>query len=126
MFISFKIRQHSTKTNIPSLVIFIYYNPELKLITRPTTSTTPTPYVYTTAKPRRKQHQNHNHKSAHDTTNRIREIVLPNNLKENDIIGPGAASSNDGKFSYELETFFLANCLNVILDCWELGNTRQK
>lgn len=77
---------------------------ELKLITRPATTTTPTPHVHTTAKPRRKQHQNHNHKSAHDTTNRIKEIVLPNNLKENEIVGGGGggggeagSSSNDGE-----------------------------
>ncbi|XP_031618862.1 neurotrimin-like isoform X2 [Contarinia nasturtii] len=67
---------------------------ELKLITRPVTTTTPTPYVYTTVKPpRRKQHQNHNHK-GHDTSNRVKEILLPNNLQENEIAG--AASGGGG------------------------------
>lgn len=73
---------------------FVYLHlTELKLITRPVTTTTPTPYVYTTAKPRRKQNHNHNHK-GHDTSNRVKEILLPNNLQENEIVGVAAADSN--------------------------------
>ncbi|XP_055296143.1 neurotrimin isoform X2 [Sitodiplosis mosellana] len=69
---------------------------ELKLITRPVTTTTPTPYVYTTAKPpRRKQHQSHNHK-GHDTSNRVKEILQPNNLQENEIVGAAAGGSIEG------------------------------
>lgn len=76
-------------------LLFILHLTELKLITRPTTTTTPTPYVYTTAKPRRKQHQNHNHK-GHDTSNRVKEILLPNNLQENEIVGAAAAAAGGG------------------------------
>lgn len=86
------------RTRIPFKIIallFILHFTELKLITRPVTTTTPTPYVYTTAKPRRKQHQNHNHKS-HDTSNRVKEILLPNNLQENEIVGAAAAAAAAG------------------------------
>lgn len=78
---------------------FVYLHlTELKLITRPVTTTTPTPYVYTTAKPpRRKPHQGHNHKS-HDTSNRVKEILLPNNLQENEIVGPAAGGSIEGMY----------------------------
>lgn len=72
----------------------------MKLVTRPVTTTTPIPYVYTTAKPRRKQHPNHNHKGGHDTTNRVKEILLPNNLQENDIIGVAAGGGSlDGTYT---------------------------
>lgn len=74
---------------------------ELKLATRPITTTTPIPYVYTTVKPRRKQHQNHNHKGGHDTSSRVKDILLPNNLQENEIIGVAAGSgSQDGTYIY--------------------------
>lgn len=77
---------------------FVYLHlTELKLITRPVTTTTPTPYVYTTVKPRRKQHQSHNHK-GHDTSNRVKEILLPNNLQENEIVGAAAGGSIEGMY----------------------------
>lgn len=93
---------------------------ELKLITRPATTTTPTPYVHTTAKPRRKQHQNHSHKSAHDTINRIKDTVLPNNLKENEIIGPGMIGLNDGSYTISILCNFISPscakcCLILVL-----------
>lgn len=99
--------------------MFILHLTELKLITRPVTTTTPTPYVYTTAKPRRKQHQSHNHK-GHDTSNRVKEILLPNNLQENEIVGAAAAAAggngggnNGGSGSIEgtyIESFYLISC----------------
>lgn len=88
-------RSNTRNASIPFKIIallFVLHLTELKLITRPTTTTTPTPYVYTTAKPRRKQHQNHNHK-GHDTSNRVKEILLPNNLQENEIVGAAAAAA---------------------------------
>lgn len=74
-------------------LLFILHLTELERIsTLPVTTTTATPYVFTTAKPRRKQHQNHKHK-GHDTSNRVKEILLPNNLQENEIVG---AVAGDG------------------------------
>lgn len=79
---------------------FVYLHlTELKVVTRPTSTTTPTPYIYTTVKPRRKQHQNHNHK-GHDTSNRGKDILQPNNFQENEIVGAAAGGSIEGMYRF--------------------------
>lgn len=86
------------KKQVPFKIIallFILHLTELQRQTPPVTPTTPTPYVFTTAKPRRKQHQNHKHK-GHDTSNRVKEILIPNNSQENEIVGAAAAAADSG------------------------------
>lgn len=81
---------------VTGFILLIHNLSELKLITRPATTTTLTPFIYTTVKPRRKQHQGYNHKTGHNVPNRVKDILPPNNLQENEVIG-GAGGSIEGK-----------------------------
>lgn len=57
-------------------------------------------------KPRRKQHQGYNHKTGHNVPNRVKDILPPNNLQENEVIG-GAGGSIEGKLSLSNRDFRL-------------------